>query len=59
MSGRHPHEREVALALADDLLPGGDRDQVREAFQRDGVAVVDEVGDGLLQRRDLGLCAHS
>ena len=50
----HPHQRQVALALADDLLPGGDRDQVGEALQRDGVAVMDEVGDGVGEGRDLG-----
>ena len=46
-------------ALADDLVAGGEGDQVREALQRDGVAVVDEVGDGLLEGDDLGVCAHS
>ena len=56
---RHPHERQVALALADDLVPGGDGDQVGEALQRDGVAVVDEVGDGVGEGGDLGVCSHS
>ena len=39
----HAHEREVAAALADDLVPGRERDQVREALHRDDVAVVHRV----------------
>ena len=56
---RHPHERQIALALADDLLPRGDGDQVGEALERDGVAVVDEVGDRVGEGCDLGVCAHN
>ena len=40
---RHPHQRQVAAPLADDLVAGGERDQVGEAFERDGVAVVHEL----------------
>ena len=47
--GRHPHERQVAPALADDLVAGGVRDEVGEALERDRVAVVDELGHGLAQ----------
>ncbi len=43
--GRHPHDGQVAPALADDLLPGGDGDEVGEPFEGDGVAVVDQLGD--------------
>ena len=47
--GRHPHEVQVAAALADDLVPGGVRDQVGEALHRQRVAVVHVLGDGLAQ----------
>ena len=57
MSGRHPDEREVAPALADDLVAGGDRDQVGEALQGDRVAVVDELRDRVVERRDDGHAA--
>jgi hypothetical protein len=50
---RHPHELEVAAALADDLVAGRKRDQVGEALQRDRVAVVDERGDRVVERHDL------
>ncbi len=45
---------EVTLALADDLVAGGERDEVREALDRDRVAVADELGDGVVHRGDLG-----
>ena len=51
---RHADERQVAAALADQLVPGRVRDQVREALQRDGVAVAHESGDRLAEREDLG-----
>ena len=50
--GRHPDERQVAPPLADQLVPGRVRDQVREALERDGVAVADELGDRLGERDD-------
>jgi hypothetical protein len=46
---RHPDEREVAPALTDELVACGVRDQVREAFERDRVAVVHEQLDCLRQ----------
>ena len=55
--GRHADERQVAAALADDLVAGGERDQVREALERDRVAVVHVFGDRVAegQLRDLGM----
>ena len=50
--GRHPHQVQVAAALADDLVTGGVRDEVGEAFERDLVAVVHELSDSFLQRAD-------
>ena len=47
---RHADQVQVAPALADDLVPGGERDQVGEAFQRDARAVGDVRGDRLAQR---------
>ena len=38
--GREPAEDEVAAALADDLVPRGEADQVREALDHHRVAVV-------------------
>ena len=40
--------------LPDQLVPGGVRDQMREALERDGVAVADELLDGSSQREQLG-----
>ena len=56
---RQAGQRQVALALADDLVAGGEADEVGEALDRDGVAVADELGDGVAHRRDLGGGAHS
>ena len=39
------------LLLADELVPRRERDQMGEAFQRDGVAVVDERLDRFAERR--------
>ena len=50
----HPGERQVAPALADDLVPGGERDEMGEPLERDRVAVVHELGHGIGQRHDLG-----
>ena len=52
--GRHPHERQIAPALPDQLVPGGVRDQVGEALERDDVAVAHELVDRVPQRDDLG-----
>ena len=52
--GREPGEGQVALALADDLVTGGERDEVGEPLDRHGIAVAHEVGDRVAHRRDLG-----
>ena len=44
---RHAHEVQVATTLPDDLVPGRERDQVREAFERDAGAVAHVRGDRL------------
>jgi hypothetical protein len=44
---RHADERQVPLALADHLVAGGDGYEMREALERDGVAVMHDVGDGV------------
>jgi hypothetical protein len=46
---RHPDQRQVAPALADQLVPRRVRDQVREALERDGVAVADECSHRLAE----------
>jgi hypothetical protein len=51
---RHPDQREVAAALTDDLLAGGDRDEVGESLQCDARAVLDKRGDTLRERYPLG-----
>jgi hypothetical protein len=43
--GRHADHREVALRLADNLMPGGEGDQVREAFKGDRVAIANRLAD--------------
>jgi hypothetical protein len=53
---RHPDQGEVATALADDLVPGRDRDQVGEPLHRHGVAVVDERGDRFAEGHQVGQC---
>jgi hypothetical protein len=37
---RHPHQGQVFLALTNDFMTRRRRDQVGEAFERDGIAVV-------------------
>jgi hypothetical protein len=49
---RHAQERQVPPAAPDQLVPGGVRDQVREALERDRVGVADELVDRLPQRDD-------
>ena len=41
-------ERQVTPALPDDLVPGREADQVGEALDRHGVAVVHQVADGVV-----------
>src|SRR5262249_25747682 len=50
---RHPHEREVAAPASDDLVSGGEGDQVGEALEGDRVAVGDELPDRVCERGDL------
>ena len=50
---RQPAERQVALPLADDLVPGGEPDEVGEALDDDGRAVVDMALDRLAHRDEL------
>jgi hypothetical protein len=40
---------QVAPALADDLVRGGERDQVREAFERERLLVAHELGNDVVQ----------
>src|SRR5881628_3044247 len=51
---REPGQREVATPLADDLVTRGEADEMGETFDDDGVTVVDEAGDGIPHRHDLG-----
>ena len=44
---RHPHQVQVMATLADDLVAGGERDEMGEAFQRHARAVVHVLGDGV------------
>src|SRR5437762_12246870 len=44
--GREAGQGEVATPLADDLVTGGEADEVSEAFDDDGVAGVHEARDG-------------
>jgi hypothetical protein len=41
----HPRQRQLAPSLPDDLMAGGEGVEVREAFQRAHVAVVDVLRD--------------
>ena len=49
---RHAHERQVLALMPDDFVAGGERNQVREALEGDGVAVVDEFLDGVSKLKD-------
>ena len=55
--GRHADERQVATPLADDLVTGGEADEVREALDGDAVTVSHQRRDGIAHAGDLG-CAH-
>ena len=50
---RHSDQLELAASLAQQFMPGGERDQVGEPFERDAVAVVDERRDRILECEDL------
>jgi hypothetical protein len=41
--GRHPDQLEFSPALAQQLVTGGERDQMGEAFERDAVAIRDQL----------------
>ena len=44
--GRHADQRQVALALTDDLVSGRERDEMGEPFERERLTVRDVLGDG-------------
>ena len=44
--GRHPHHRQIPALLPDDFVPGGKWNEMGEPFERQAVAVVDELLDG-------------
>ena len=46
---RHPDERQVGFALANELVPCGIGNEVCETLQRDGVSIMDVFGDCGLQ----------
>src|SRR5690606_3870100 len=46
----HADQGQIPLALADDLVAGSEGNQVGEAFQRNGVAIIDEGVHRVLQR---------
>src|SRR5439155_13752521 len=48
-----PAERQLPLLLPDDLVPGGEADEVGEPLDGDRIAVADQVRDGLAHRGDL------
>lgn len=50
--GSHADQRQVFPALADQLVAGGRRDQVSEAFEGDAVAIVDEASHRFAQGED-------
>ena len=53
----HPHQVQVVAALADDLVAGGERNQVGETFQRHAVAILHVFGDRIGERQEAR--AHS
>jgi hypothetical protein len=56
--GRQPRQRQVAPALADDLVRGGNGNEVGEALEGHGVAVVHQLGDGVREGGDGGAARH-
>jgi hypothetical protein len=52
--GRHPDQREAPAALADDLMPGCERDQVGEPLHGHGVAIPDGRFHGLGEGKETG-----
>ena len=52
---RGTRKHEIAFSLADDLVPGRERDQVREPGCVDKVAIAHKLGYGLAQGNNFGL----
>ncbi|MNP42996.1 hypothetical protein D3C76_1367910 [compost metagenome] len=52
----HAYQGQIFLALTNDFMPGGSRNQVGEAFEGDAVAVVDELLHGVVEREDFSHC---
>ena len=50
---RHPDQRQIAPPLADDFVPGGKGNQVREAFQRHDIAVANHFLDRLFEWKNV------
>ncbi|MCY1496378.1 hypothetical protein D9M68_303130 [compost metagenome] len=50
--GGHAHQGQVFLALADDFVGSGSGNQVGEALEGYGVAIVDEAFDGFAEGKD-------
>jgi hypothetical protein len=48
----HAHERQLAASLADDFVPGGEGNEVREALHGDDVPIMDHRLDGVAQRAE-------
>ena len=51
--GRHSHERQVAAFLTDHFVSGGKRNEMGKSFHRDDVAIMNQLGNRLLQCDDL------
>ena len=51
---RHPHEGEVPASLPDDLVAGGERNEVGEPLERNDVPVPDIFADCLSKLNDFG-----
>src|SRR5215475_8189246 len=50
--GRHADEGEILAALTNDLMTGGERNEMRKTLHRDGIAVMKVSADGVLERSD-------
>ncbi len=49
----HPDQRQIAAALADDLVTGGERNQVSEAFQSHNITVANHFLDRLFEWKNV------
>ena len=56
--GCHADEREIAATLPDDLVAGRERNKVREAFERNDIAVMDEACNRLGEGAEFGRLSH-